>query len=303
MEKNYWEQQWSKQTAYLLGGLVGVLILVGACGPAGPTPEPTRTRVPEIAASPTIDPLVPTVDNSAAVGRNSPDTAAAPNDMDITPPALPFAVDEPFEVSASSDGLELRGTLYRPDTVDSTPAVLLLHMLNGRQDDWLPLVTPLQQAGYTVLALDMRGHGLTGGTADWTLAGQDVADVMAALRATPGVDAQRTGIIGASIGANLTIQQCAADDLCRGAVALSPGLDYRGVQTEPAVVAFGEQPLLILVSPGDSYSATSSAQLAAANAAVVELRQLAGNAHGTRLFADYPALPAEIITWLADTLG
>jgi pimeloyl-ACP methyl ester carboxylesterase len=276
------------------------LMIVTACTPAGPVPRPTRTVLPEIAASPTVDPLLPAYDPYAAPGQNNPDAAAVPSDMEVEG-FTPLPAQTAFEVIASSDNLRLYGTLYSA-AQQPAPAVLLLPQLGGSKEDWLPLVTPLQQAGYTVLAMDLRGQGATGGAANWTAARQDVADMLAALRRLPEVDAGRIGVVGASIGANLGLVACASDLFCRAAVLLSPGLDYQGVVTEGAAAQMNERALLIIASRGDNYSVQSGERLDAAAPGQHELMITEGTAHGIRLLVAPPTMPQTILTWLQGVL-
>jgi pimeloyl-ACP methyl ester carboxylesterase len=288
----------------MMKGLFGVtlagLVILASCAPVGPTPRPTHTILPEIAASPTVDPLLPTYNPYGAPGQNSPDAAAVPSGMNVEG-VTPLPAQAAFEVVARSDGLRMQGTLYSA-AEEPAPAVLMLPQLGGRKEDWLPLVTPLQEAGYTVLAMDLRGQGTTGGRADWTAAIEDVADMLAALRAIPGVDAGRVGVIGASIGANLGLVGCAADPLCSAAVLLSPGLDYQGVLTEGAAVQMDERPLLIIASQGDAYSADSGQRLDALAPGPHELMITEGTAHGTRLLVAPDSLPGTILAWLQRSL-
>lgn len=286
--------------AVLAGALLWMGIVLAACEAGTPTPPPTSTLPRTVAPSPTVNPVLPTLDPQAAIGVNDATAAAVPNQGN-TEGFVPLPPEEPFEVTASSDGLELRGTLYRA-AEEPTPAVLLLHMLGGERRDWLPLVTPLQQTGYTVLAVDLRGHGATGGGQDWELARQDTLDMLAALRQVDGVDPARVGVIGASIGANLALVGCAADAACRTAVLLSPGLDYRGVTTAGAVTQLGERPLLIVASEEDSYAAESSQELDSLAAGPHQLVMLSGAGHGTRMFGPQPDLVDTILAWLARTL-
>ena len=60
---------------------------------------------------------------------------------------------------ATEDGATLVGAFYPPET-GPAPGVLLLHMLGHQKEDWAPFATQLQQAGYAVLAMDLRGHGI-----------------------------------------------------------------------------------------------------------------------------------------------
>ena len=134
----------------------------------------------------------------------------------------------------AEDGTVMMGYWYVAEGEDPTaPAVLLLHMLSGRAQDWLPLSDELALAGIHALAIDLRGHGESGGARDWTLAQRDVAKWWHWFAAHQEVDAM--AVVGASIGANLALLGCAEWADCRGAIALSPGLDYRGLQPQLAL--------------------------------------------------------------------
>ncbi|GAB4572284.1 MAG: hypothetical protein Kow0077_11290 [Anaerolineae bacterium] len=215
------------------------------------------------------------------------------------PADLPSA--EPVTLAASADGLTLVGDFYPALPVDeqetAAPAVLLLHMLGSDREAWAPLIPALHEAGYAVLAVDMRGHGETGGAQDWPLAEQDVADWLAWLRAQDGVDAERVNLVGASIGANLALRGLANDDTVVTAVALSPGLDYRGVTTEDAVAAV-TRPLMLVAGQGDRYSAESVRALGAALQGAGLVRFYASGLHGTQFLPQEPSLEALIIHWL-----
>lgn len=291
------KRQASKRRSEIASAMIFALFTVSvfilaACG--GPATTPTPSPLPPLPASPTANPLVPTTDPDESLGVNEPTAASVASGGDVG--SMPFPAEEPFE-AAADDGLRLRGTLYRA-SVEPAPAVLLLHMLDGRSGDWLPLITPLQQAGYTVLAMDLRGHGSTRGTQDWNLARQDVAVLLAALCAVDGVDANRVGVVGASIGANLALTGCAADALCRTAVLLSPGLDYRGVTTAGPMAALGERPVLIVASSEDRESADSSRTLDGLAQGEHRLVMYDGAGHGTRMFGPQPGLIQTILDWL-----
>ncbi len=291
------QRQASKRRSDIASAMIFVfftvsVFILAAC--SGPATTPTPSPLPPLPASPTANPVVPTTDPNESVGLNEPTAASVASGGDVG--SVPFPAEEPFEVAAD-DGLRLRGTLYRA-AVEPAPAVLLLHMLGGRSADWLPLITPLQQAGYTALAMDLRGHGSTHGAQDWELARQDVAVMLAALRAVDGVDAERVGVVGASIGANLALTGCAADTLCRTAVLLSPGLDYHGVTTEGPLAALGERPVLIVASSEDRESADSSRTLDGLAQGEHQLILYDGAGHGTRMFGPQPGLVQTILDWL-----
>lgn len=201
-------------------------------------------------------------------------------------------------------GVTLSGVFYPPP---SSPAsgVLLLHMWRGQKEDWAPFATQLQEAGYAVLAVDLRGHGESGGTAEsvepqqWT---QDVVQVWQVLVEQPEVDGQRTAIIGASIGANLALRAAAEVEQVRGVALLSPGLDYYDVTTEEAMTAYGDRPVLIAAADGDTYAADSAQRLAELAQGSPVLTLYPGSAHGTNLFAAQRDLEDLLLGWLAQPL-
>lgn len=277
-------------------GLAVMAILLASCEEVGPTPLPTRTRIPEIAPSPTVNPVLPSIDPFTQPGQNIPEAAAAPSGMDIES-VIPLPGESSYEVVASQDRLRLQAMLY-PADVQPAPAVLLLPMLNGRKEDWRPLVPVLQQAGYTVLTVDLRGQGATGGTPNWTQARQDVLDMLADLQAMDGVDGERIAVIGAGIGANLALTGCAVSTFCDAVAALSPGLDDQGVLTEGAVTRLGDRPLLLIAAVDDTLAAAAAQRLDGLAGGPHELLLLEGSARGTALLQARPDLPGTLLAWL-----
>ena len=73
-----------------------------------------------------------------------------------------------------ANGLQMAATFYPGHGDGPRPAVLLLHMLNSNRQVWVDFAAQLNEAGYSALALDMRGHGETGGSNDWELAREDM---------------------------------------------------------------------------------------------------------------------------------
>lgn len=214
-------------------------------------------------------------------------------------PALATAqVPEPSAVLiTASDGLEIHGDYYVP-AGDSYPAVVLLHMLNGSRREWQPLIPVLLEQGFAVLAVDLRGHAATGGSRDWALAETDVQTMIDWLREQAGVS--QIAIAGGSIGSNLAIRGAANDETIVSAVALSPGLDYRGVMTEDAVETYGDRPLLLLASKSDSYSALSVTMLFELASGDKSMRVYTGGRHGTVLLPNNEPLLHLIANWLAE---
>ncbi|MCI0711674.1 MAG: alpha/beta fold hydrolase [Chloroflexi bacterium] len=220
---------------------------------------------------------------------------------------MPVSAQEDLEMEVvqieAEDGLMLVGDWYASDR--QAPAVLLLHMLSSNHTAWEPLVPVLvNEYGFNVLNLDMRGHGDTGGSRDWDLAEQDVQTVIDWMRQQDSVDTERIAIVGASIGSNLAIRGWANDDRVVTAVALSPGLDYRGVTTLDSVTENADRPLLLLASRADMVSATAVIELFGVTTGDTSVRLFEGGRHGTRLFDEETLTPttALIGQWLAEHL-
>jgi dienelactone hydrolase len=108
-------------------------------------------------------------------------------------------------------------------------------------------------------------------------------------------------LVGASVGANLAIDYLGQNVDIKTAVALSPGLDYRGIKTEDTVETLGpDQSLFIAVSESDQYSFQSVAILDKLLTKKKEVRILKGSDHGTNIFITSPELAQEIIKWLQE---
>jgi pimeloyl-ACP methyl ester carboxylesterase len=210
------------------------------------------------------------------------------------------ATPQAAEVKAA-DGLALKGDYYAAPGEGAHPAVLLLHMLNGSRAQWKPLIGPLLDAGYSVLAVDLRGHGQTGDTINWTKATTDVQTWLDWLRQQPGVDGKAVSIVGASIGSNLALVGCANDKDCVTAVALSPGLDYFGLKTSKSITeGLSRKSALLVASQNDKYSSDSVKTLIGVATGDISARIYKGGAHGTQMLAGKKGAIPVILAWLEE---
>ncbi|MEW6320060.1 MAG: alpha/beta fold hydrolase [Acidobacteriota bacterium] len=204
---------------------------------------------------------------------------------------------------ASEDGTPLAGQLYEAASRPA-PGVVLIHMLGRSRADFDGLAGDLQRAGLTALALDLRGHGSSGGAA--TPSAAMVADVRAAidwLAARPGVRPDALALVGASLGANLALLAGAEHPAVRGMALLSPSLDYRGIRLDPALMKkAGARAILLVASTEDPYALRTIRDLTAASPIARQQWLSGAEAHGTRLLAADPALGPELVDWARRTL-
>ncbi|MCA0455989.1 MAG: alpha/beta hydrolase [Chloroflexi bacterium] len=213
----------------------------------------------------------------------------------------PLAAQEAVPLSTSgvdveitaSDGKTLYGSYFSAE--GDAKAVILLHELYTNRSSWTPLVQPLLDAGFKVLAVDLRGYGKTKGKINWKTAQQDTVVWADWLKAQPGVQSVET--VGSSMGANLALNGCAAISGCLGAVALSPGLNYFGVSTTDAVQA--GFPALIVYADRDTYPKDDVPQMKVLGGDHIELLVYTGRTHGVGLFKDHEELAGTIVNWLA----
>jgi len=262
------------------------------------TPTSLPTLTPTVRLSPTPESTMILVPASSVT---SPPTEDVVPEFTVSPePELAESIINGVrEEIEASDGLNLVGTYYAPiDMPPPCPGVILLHMLGGDRSSWDDYARQLTSAGYAVFALDMRGHGETGGAVDWDLAENDIHQVWNNLSTKLDIDPDRIALVGASIGANMALVAGVNEAGVRTVVLLSPGLDYAGVTTEAAMVAYGDRPVLIVSSQEDTYSANSSRNLEEVAIGEVRLVMYQDAGHGTHMLAGETGLGELIIDWL-----
>ena len=153
---------------------------------------------------------------AAACGGGSDDAATptrTPTATATSTPSAPPAREVTFE---ASDG-EPVTALFTP-AGPRAPAVVLLHEIHGRPEQWEDLVPDLHAAGFATLAYESRGSPVEK---------DRLPDALGALRWLRGrddVDPRRIALVGASIGASTTVLAMAtgARRTVVAAVALSP---------------------------------------------------------------------------------
>ena len=277
-----------------------ICLLLAACQSTiiSETPTSLPTLTPKVRLIPTPESTLISVPASSVTNPTSEDVVP---EFTISPePELGESIINGVrEEIEASDGLNLVGTYYAPiDIPPPWPGVILLHMLGRDRSSWDDYARQLTRAGYAVFALDMRGHGDTGGAMDWDLAENDIQQVWNNLSTKTDIDPDRMALVGASIGANMALVAGANEAGVRTVVLLSPGLDYAGVKTEAAMVTYGDRPVLIVASQEDTYAADSSRNLEEAAIGEVRLVMYQDAGHGTHMLAGDTGLGELIIDWL-----
>lgn len=246
----------------------------------------------------------------APVEHPSADDSVPPTPPAAATPTMASTQTERSALEATTDlslagveGLTLQAT-FTPGTTPNGSAVLLLHMYGSDRSSWRGLAEAMAQAGVASLAIDLRGHGQTGGAEDWNLAPHDVEAAFDWLRTQPGIDPSRVGIAGASIGANLALVQSAEDaDVVGAAALLSPGLDTFRVKIDGLAAQAAGVPLYLVAAEADGYSAQTVRSLAGESPSDSTLVVFDGSAHGTDMFSSNPELSGMLVDFFFENLS
>jgi pimeloyl-ACP methyl ester carboxylesterase len=216
--------------------------------------------------------------------------------------AAPAAASGRAVTFTSPDGTPLVGMYYEASPRPA-PAVVLVHMLGRSKDEWSLLAARLADAGISALAVDLRGHGRSGGNgSELTAMAADVQAAVAWISGQSGVRPGAVAIVGASLGANLAGIVAAESPAVRGAALISPSLEYRNVRLDAATMKkFGDRPLWLAASRDDPYAWRTVKELAADHPQR-ELRTSDVRGHGTLLVNADPELARALVDWLKRTL-
>jgi pimeloyl-ACP methyl ester carboxylesterase len=117
---------------------------------------------------------------------------------------------------------------------EKRPAVILVHDYGSSRQQMLPLLQPLHEAGFVVLALTLRGCGDSGpaGTTFGINESQDVEAAAQMLRRRPFVDSARIGLVGEGTGATACVLAARKDPALRALVLDHPVRRFEDVLTE-----------------------------------------------------------------------
>lgn len=253
----------------------------------------------------------------------------------ITPAALGLPYQEvPLR---TADGVSL-AAWYVPGA--SRGAIVFVHGHGSNRGDMLPVARDLVRVGFHALLLDLRAHGDSGGEVS-TLGVRERFDIAAALdylQAQPGVDSQRIGALGLSLGAATVLQTAATEPRLRAVVAdsafasldwlaahqftafvrlppqLAPlvvqvgseraGINPREVSAVDAIGAIAPRPVLLIHGEGDTLIPPENTRmLAAAAGPSHEVWLVPSVGHGGAYDADPVAYVARVQRFFEDALG
>lgn len=212
----------------------------------------------------------------------------------------------------TSDGVRIAANYFPVDKSrypEPLGWAIFAHMMPAVKESWNELAKMMQNNGYEGIAVDLRGHGESqGGTggfrtfspAEHQKSIMDIA-AAAALLEKHGSSPDKTVLIGASIGANLSLQYMAEHTEVRTAVLFSPGLDYHGIRTEKMAgkLKAGQKILFIGSDDDDGNSEEIKQLITRLPDGVIKKNVLYENGgHGTDILKKHPETEDAILNFL-----
>ena len=186
--------------------------------------------------------------------------------------------------------ITFQGPAGRLDAVEmgtGDRVVVLSHGADSSKEAFFPLLPALAQAGYRAIAYDARGIGASEGKPDINSRADDLAAVVAAVRAS---GATSVVLGGSSLGGAVTLS--AAKDLdADGLILLAPAVpDASAIGDVPNV------PIMIAVAEDNEPFTTYARDLA--DVLGVQPIVVSGSEHGARMLVDHPELSEQIAAFV-----
>ncbi len=206
------------------------------------------------------------------------------------------------------DGKRIAFDLYEKE--NPLGWLVLVHMMPSTKESWMDLAKEFQSLGYESVAIDLRGHGESDGGPDGYQNFSDqqhqesILDLEAAVNyliKNRSATSDKISLIGASIGANLSLRYLSEHPEFKKAVLLSAGLNYRGLETESLVKKLkNNQAVFFITSKDDGDNAVESQQLYEAIPIMVkkDIRAYEKGGHGTVILENQPELLTLISNFL-----
>jgi dienelactone hydrolase len=207
------------------------------------------------------------------------------------------------------DGTSLKGTFF--SSGKPGPGVLLLHQCNRQRKVWDDLAARLATAGLSVMTVDLRGYGDSGGTPFDKLAPEeanlvfnqkfptDVETAYQFLVSQPGVAHNAIVVGGASCGVNQSVHVAANHPEVKALLLLSEGTDPSGRQflrRSPNMPVFmaaaDDDPDLGVTEIMQWLFSLSSNPLS-------KFVHYPAGGHGVEMFDAHKELPGMIVAWIA----
>lgn len=206
----------------------------------------------------------------------------------------------------TKDGIKIAVDLYQVE--NPVGWFVLTHMMPATKESFRKFAEEFQKNGYESIAVDLRGHGESDNGPDGFLYFSDSEHQKSILDLEAGIDylvknrkaaSDKIIFVGASIGANLSLQYISEHSELKAAILLSAGLNYRGIKTEPMVKNLqAGQKVFFVSAKDDGDNAEENQKFYGLTPAIVikKIKIYETGGHGTDILKNQP----ELINLIAD---
>lgn len=226
------------------------------------------------------------------------------------PPSAPDNEPQLVQFNAA-DGFWIYADYCAPtSSYVAAPIIILLHAEQADRSSWAPLVPHLREAGFAVLALDLRGHGASANSdtsrqladLDSRLFRDMQDDLRGAydwLAAQKGLDRARFALIAAGRTVGVATRYAATDLSVDALVCLSPQLGQEGLDPVGDLGQIHGRHLLFLGASDER----STCEALAKRAPGARTWFCDSEKRGTGLLGQAPDIEKQIVRFLHESLG
>ncbi len=214
----------------------------------------------------------------------------------------------------TKDSKIIKATLsyIKIEGIEKYPTVLLLHSLGYSSNEWGNLITDLNNAGYLVIAMDLRGHGksvydMKFRKKSWAyfsskiyqkFPGDAIAILNQAQKRFKLADLNNLAIVGADIGANTAV--LTAKELKKKPktlVLISPTRSFKGLYIPVAMTELNI-PILSMVSTKDRLCLKEQKNLAKFSQGGFYAKNYPRGGMGMLMLKTNPSMSQDIVKWI-----
>ena len=218
------------------------------------------------------------------------------------------------------DKFNIVADLYLPPKLSKKvkiPLIIMLHAIAEDKEVWKPYARELVGKGYSVLALDFRGHGNSifdrkkkkvfwrfFNDEYWKYISSDVLSGVELLKSDyPQVNTDKIVIVGSSLGACVAVVSAEKiSKVVKGLVLLSPINKHKNIEARVSMVNYGPHPVLIIVSKDDSSAYYAAQELTKYTQGTHQIAIVKNAGNGVTMLKHDKRLKKIMFDWLSKVL-